>query len=95
MESKEYLKQVVNALVNGNETEAKEIHHAYVEQKSQELLKEDKISLKGAVDFIKKTKAAIAACDPKDIEKLKELRHTLSSAEEQFENDENENEFDK
>jgi hypothetical protein len=94
MEAKEYLKQVIDALVNGDQSTAKAAHHDYVELKSRELLKEDKISMSDAVKFIKKTKAAIAACDPKDVEKLKELRHALSSAEEQFDNDDKEGEFD-
>ena len=44
MEAKDYLKQVINALVNGDEAEAKEVHHAYVQQKSQDLLKETNLS---------------------------------------------------
>lgn len=45
MESKDYLKQVVNALVNGDEAAAKIAHHSYVETKSKDLLKETKIEV--------------------------------------------------
>jgi DNA-binding FadR family transcriptional regulator len=40
MDPKEYLKQVVDALVNGNEVAAKEAHRQYIELKSKQLMKE-------------------------------------------------------
>jgi len=40
MTPKEYLSQMVQALTNGDQQKAKEFHHAYVEMKSKDLLKE-------------------------------------------------------
>jgi hypothetical protein len=40
METKDYLRQVIDALVRGDEPAAKEAHHSYVEQKTKDLLKD-------------------------------------------------------
>jgi hypothetical protein len=56
MTPKEYLSQMIKALTNGDQQKAKEFHHAYVETKSKDLLKEDHDKLltsKGLEDLIK------------------------------------------
>jgi hypothetical protein len=56
MEPKEYLQQVVDAIIRGDQQQAKDAHHAYIELKTKDMLKEDHdvlLTSEGLETFIK------------------------------------------
>jgi len=82
MDAKDYLRQVVYSLIQGDEASAKAYQHTYFELKARELLREDHdvlLTSKGLEDFLK-TLHKRAKKEKKDEDFLKTLaKHTGKS----------------